>query len=309
MFYTQTKFTTIPKKTIHLDLYVDESKNRTYTRYDGKTGTITYIMILAVPKDKKADLYQKLNNARCLSEEEHIFEKCNNNCRFHYENDGELHYTEIQKKNNVKYKIANKWLDILLDNNLNDDKSIFFNILGIIESNLDISKFGDEKQFGNIYCRFFRTCLLRLIAMFKKYDQVIIDNIFHDETTEMELHPYFNTNAIKQITGMMVFGEYPQGYLPQLFIACVVVPGRKLGDVGELGQRFDDNERVEGTIEEMLDKALAFVRRNIGTMVIIDDNGQRTDVPHYPMKALREAIANALIHRLSEASDKLCYAK
>ena len=47
----------------------------------------------------------------------------------------------------------------------------------------------------------------------------------------------------------------------------------------------------------MLDKALAFVRRNIGTMVIIDDNGKRTDVPHYPMKALREAIANALIHR------------
>ena len=99
------------------------------------------------------------------------------------------------------------------------------------------------------------------------------------------------------LAGMMVFGEYPQGYLPQLFIACVVVPGRKLGDVGELGQRFDDNERVEGTIEEMLDKALTFVRRNIGTMVIIDNNGQRTDVPHYPMKALREAIANALIHR------------
>ena len=99
------------------------------------------------------------------------------------------------------------------------------------------------------------------------------------------------------LAGMMVFGEYPQGYLPQLFIACVVVPGRRLGDVGELGQRFDDNERVEGTIEEMLDKSLAFVRRNIGTMVIIDDNGQRTDVPHYPMRALREAIANALIHR------------
>ena len=31
--------------------------------------------------------------------------------------------------------------------------------------------------------------------------------------------------------------------MPQLFIACVVVPGRKLGDVGELGQRFDD--RIE----------------------------------------------------------------
>lgn len=109
------------------------------------------------------------------------------------------------------------------------------------------------------------------------------------ENSTGEIHP--------TLVGMMVFGEYPQGYLPQLFIACVVVPGRKLGDVGELGQRFDDNERVEGTIEEMLDKSLAFVRRNIGTMVIIDDDGKRTDIPHYPMKALREAIANALIHR------------
>ena len=45
------------------------------------------------------------------------------------------------------------------------------------------------------------------------------------------------------LAGMMVFGEYPQGYLPQLFIACVVVPERKLGDIEELGQRFDD--RIE----------------------------------------------------------------
>lgn len=99
------------------------------------------------------------------------------------------------------------------------------------------------------------------------------------------------------LAGMMVFGEYPQGYLPQLFIACVVVPGRKLGDIGEMGQRFDDNKRVEGTIEEMLEASLSFVRKNIPARVIIDDNGKREDVPIYPMKALREAIANALIHR------------
>ena len=58
-----------------------------------------------------------------------------------------------------------------------------------------------------------------------------------------------------------------------------------------------NQEKIQQYIEEMLDKALAFVRRNIGTMVIIDNDGKRTDVPHYPMKALREAIANALIHR------------
>lgn len=205
--YGQTVFTKIPQKIIHLDLYVDESKNRTYTNFDGNIETITYIMIMAVPKNKKDKLYQKLNNARCLSEKQNIFDKCNENCKFHCENDGELHYTEIQKKNNVKYKIANRWLDILLENNLNDEKSIYFNTLGIIESNLDINRFGTEKQFGNIYCRFFRSCLLRLIAMFKEYDQIIIDNIFHDKTTEMETHPYFNTNAIKQIRMQQLFED------------------------------------------------------------------------------------------------------
>ena len=47
----------------------------------------------------------------------------------------------------------------------------------------------------------------------------------------------------------------------------------------------------------MLEGALNFVRRNIPVKVIIDDEGKREDVPIYPMKALREAIANALVHR------------
>ena len=99
------------------------------------------------------------------------------------------------------------------------------------------------------------------------------------------------------LSGIMMFGEYPQGYLPQLFVACVVVPGTKLGDVGEMGQRFDDNKRVEGTLDEMLDQTLTFIRRNIGTKVVIDSSGKRVNIPEYPMKALREAVANALIHR------------
>ena len=109
------------------------------------------------------------------------------------------------------------------------------------------------------------------------------------------------------LSGIMMFGEYPQGYLPQLFVACVVVPGTKLGDVGEMGQRFDDNKRVEGTLDEMLDQTLTFIRRNIGTKVIIDNNGKRENIPEYPMKALREAVANALIHRDYSISRESAY--
>ena len=109
------------------------------------------------------------------------------------------------------------------------------------------------------------------------------------------------------LSGLIMFGEYPQGYLPQLFVACVVVPGTKLGDIGEMGQRFDDNKRVEGTLDEMLEQTLTFIRRNIGTKIIIDNNGERKNIPEYPMKALREAVANALIHRDYSISRESAY--
>lgn len=143
-------------------------------------------------------MYSKLNNSRCLSGEEKDFASCKLQCKYHSLNNGELHYKEIQKEN-IKYKISDKWIDVLLNNNFNDEKSIYFNILGIIKSNLDIELFGEEKQHGNIYTRFFRTALLRLIAVFNNYDKIVIEHIYHDCTTEMESHKYFNTSAINQI--------------------------------------------------------------------------------------------------------------
>ena len=99
------------------------------------------------------------------------------------------------------------------------------------------------------------------------------------------------------LAGIMTFGEYPQSFYPQLFVACVVIPGTELGDTGTLGERFIDNKRIEGTIEEMLNGTMNFFRRNMKMSVIIDENGNRINRPEYPLEALREAVANALIHR------------
>ena len=107
-----------------------------------------------------------------------------------------------------------------------------------------------------------------------------------------------NKSIYPTLAGTMVFSDYPQAFYPQLFIACIVVPGTALGDVGELGQRFNDNKRIEGNIEQMLEGALNFIRKNMRNKVIIDSKtGKRKDVYEYPILALREAIANALIHR------------
>ncbi len=104
-------------------------------------------------------------------------------------------------------------------------------------------------------------------------------------------------NIYPTLAGTLIFGEYPQSFYPQLFIACAVIPGTKLGDIGTLGERFLDNKRIEGTIEEMLEGTMNFLQRNMKTSVIINSDGRRTDRTEYPMEALREAIANALIHR------------
>ena len=100
------------------------------------------------------------------------------------------------------------------------------------------------------------------------------------------------------LSAAMLFGLYPQAYFPQLCITAIVVPGTEIGEVGEMGERFLDNERIEGSIPEMLEGALQFVRRNMKTRTIIHpDSGRREDRTDYPMTAVREAIINALVHR------------
>lgn len=100
------------------------------------------------------------------------------------------------------------------------------------------------------------------------------------------------------LSAVMNFSPYPQAYFPQLCIIATVVPGNEIGVIGELGERFTDNQRIEGNISEMLDGAIHFVNRNMRTKTIINpDTGKREDRTDYPIPAIREAILNALVHR------------
>ena len=101
-------------------------------------------------------------------------------------------------------------------------------------------------------------------------------------------------NGIPTLAAVMNFGIYPQGYLPQMAIIAVVVPGENLGDLSNQGARFLDNKRIEGTLIEMLDGAIAFCQRNMKVETIINpQTGNREDVTEYPINAIREIILNA----------------
>ena len=99
------------------------------------------------------------------------------------------------------------------------------------------------------------------------------------------------------LAGLMTFSKYPQTYFPQLCITAVSLPGTEMGSIGVDGERFIDNKRITGAIPDMLEEAVEFVRRNSRTKTIIDENGKRADKNEYPIKAVREAILNALVHR------------
>lgn len=99
------------------------------------------------------------------------------------------------------------------------------------------------------------------------------------------------------LTGVMIFSKYPQAYFPQLSITAVVINGYELGDVDDDGSRFIDNKRITGNVEEMIEQAIDFVKKNSKVRTVINEEGKRNDKVEYPIKAIREAVLNALVHR------------
>ncbi len=121
----------------------------------------------------------------------------------------------------------------------------------------------------------------------------------YDNVSESEILEFMGIAKDNALTlaGLMTFSIYPQAYFPQLCITAVSLPGTEQGEIGDDGERFIDNKRITGAISDMLEEAVEFVRTNSRTKTIIDDNGHRVDKPEYPIKAVREAILNALVHR------------
>ncbi len=113
-----------------------------------------------------------------------------------------------------------------------------------------------------------------------------------------ELTGLSSREGVPTLAAVLLFSLFPQGHFPQLCLTAVSVPGTEVGQLGPEGERFLDNRRVEGTLTQILEEALAFVRKNIRIKTIIDsETGKRADREEYPLTAVREAILNALIHR------------
>ena len=132
------------------------------------------------------------------------------------------------------------------------------------------------------------------LAAVKRERKNLAENVSDEEILELM---GVTSNGTPTLAGLLVFSKYPQTYFPQLCITAVSVPGTEMGMIGDDGERFIDNKRITGSIPDMLNEAVDFVRKNSRTKTIIDEDGKRRDKPEYPIKAIREGILNALVHR------------
>ncbi|MFI5931594.1 ATP-binding protein [Actinoplanes sp. NPDC051494] len=96
--------------------------------------------------------------------------------------------------------------------------------------------------------------------------------------------------------GLLALGTYPQQFFPQLNATFVVYPGLSEQDIPANGPRFLDNRSFDGPIPVIVDEAVTAILRNTSVRSFIEGTG-RTDVYDYPAEAIREAVANALLHR------------
>lgn len=98
------------------------------------------------------------------------------------------------------------------------------------------------------------------------------------------------------LAGLLALGEYPQQFFPRLNVSFTCYPGTSKSDVISAKQRLIDSVTVVGPIPYLVEDTIAAISKNMRNGALID-GAFRKDVPDYPPLALREAIANALMHR------------
>ena len=104
------------------------------------------------------------------------------------------------------------------------------------------------------------------------------------------------------VAGLLLFGENPNRRLPQAGVTAAAFAGT------EKDYNTVDEERIRGPLapivsrrggivdKGVIDRAVDFVRRNMGSTAWLD-GGRRRRKRAVPLDAVREAVVNAVVHR------------
>ncbi|MBI3304165.1 MAG: transcriptional regulator, partial [Deltaproteobacteria bacterium] len=89
--------------------------------------------------------------------------------------------------------------------------------------------------------------------------------------------------------GVLFFAKNVRHFFPQAYVTCLLAKGTDKVNI------LDRKDFAGGVVSDIED-SLRFIERNTRTAYRIEKL-RREDVPEYPMRALREAITNAVMHR------------
>ena len=95
------------------------------------------------------------------------------------------------------------------------------------------------------------------------------------------------------VAGLYALGLYPQQFLPHLFLSAAVTDQGFLTE----GARSRDRQDLTGSIPDILDEALDWVARVLGATEVVTHDGRGVREYPLPLEAVREVVANALVHR------------
>lgn len=113
-----------------------------------------------------------------------------------------------------------------------------------------------------------------------------------DELTLLRRKGVLEANGARvTMGGLYALGQYPQQFAPSLSVTAAVVPQPGSAD------RLVDLVHFDGPIPDLLDASMEWLRRNLRSGVRVDKAGNNFDHPEFPLAALRELVANALVHR------------
>lgn len=102
------------------------------------------------------------------------------------------------------------------------------------------------------------------------------------------------TTASGELTraGLYALGFYPQGHFPSLSVTVA----QRLPD-GSAHGRIYGLETFDGPVPALLQSTMEWLANRLGKIRRYDPNGSLREHPELPLEAVREAVANALVHR------------
>lgn len=99
------------------------------------------------------------------------------------------------------------------------------------------------------------------------------------------------------VAGLLMFGKMPQYFFPNLRVVFLSYPNSDPNLPGPNGERYLVNEPIEGNIPTILNRIILLLGRHLQKRTVVTGSLEREEPWEYPKEALREALANALLHR------------